>query len=147
MIYLALLGAALLALGLWKNQNGGQNTDIPLTIRLMAEAIQTFEGWFPGSKSYRNNNPGNLRYTAWTQGQGATGQDSTGFSVFPTYEIGYAALTSLLMLRVRQHPDWTILDLFNSYAPPSDNNPTQTYAATVAKNAGVTVDTKLGELA
>lgn len=144
MIYLALLGAALIALALSKNQNMG---DEPLTIRLMADAIQTFEGWFPGSHSYRNNNPGNLKFTTWTQGQGATGQDSSGFAVFPNYETGRTALTALLMLRVRQHPEWTILDLFNSYAPPSDNNPTAQYAATVAKNAGVTVDTKLGELA
>lgn len=144
MIYLVLVGAALVALALYKGQS---MSDEPLTIRLMADAIQGFEGWFPGSRSYRNNNPGNLKYTAWTHGQGATGQDSTGFAVFPNYETGRAALTSLLMLRVRQHPEWTILDLFNSYAPPSDNNPTAQYAATVAKKAGVTADTKLGELA
>src|SRR4051812_25836093 len=32
-------------------------------IRKWADAIQLHEGWFVGSKSYRNNNPGNLRVT------------------------------------------------------------------------------------
>lgn len=144
MIYAAVLGVALILFALRENQNMAGE---PLSIRLMADAIQAFEGWLPGTRSYRNNNPGNLKFTTWTHEQGATGQDSAGFAVFPNYETGRAALTALLMLRVRQHPEWTLLDLFNSYAPPSDNNPTQTYAATVAKKAGVTVDTKLGDLA
>lgn len=142
MIYLWLIGAVLVVVALMNKAA----TDNPTVIELMADAIQRFEGWAPGTRSYRNNNPGNLKYTAWTKEQGATGQDTGGFAVFPDYETGRNALLSLLLLRARQHPDWTILDLFDSYAPASDGNPTVRYAETVAKAVGVTMDAQLGEL-
>lgn len=119
---------------------------VPGAILGLAEAIKAFEGFYPGSRAYRNNNPGNLKYTSWTRGQGATHADDKGFSVFPDYATGWKALLALLMLRRRQHPDWSILDLMMSYAPPSDGNPTGAYAASVAKHVGGDINTKLGEL-
>lgn len=113
----------------------------------LAEAIKEFEGFAPGTRAWRNNNPGNLKFTAWTQQQGAIRADDKGFAVFPDFQTGFRALVALLELRRRQHPDWSILDLMMSYAPPSDNNPTGKYAQFVASKIGARIDTKLSELA
>ena len=48
-----------------------------------AEAIKYEEGWFANSRSYRNRNPGNLKYTSLTASLGATGKDSGNFCIFP----------------------------------------------------------------
>lgn len=116
------------------------------SLEKLAAAIQKFEGWFAGSRSQRNNNPGNLRYTSWTAAQGAVGKDSGGFAIFPSYSVGWTALLNLLRLRRSQHPDWTILDLFNSYAPPTEND-TNRYAQFAANALGVPVNTRLRDLA
>jgi len=125
---------------------------VPGSILALANAIKIFEGWYPGSRAYRNNNPGNLkdadgRLTTkdWPTQWGAYKLDDKGFYIFGTAEQGFAALVHLLQVRVRQHPEWSILDLFFSYAPPSEND-TQRYAAFVAKHVGADVNTKLGEL-
>jgi len=116
----------------------------------IANAIQVFEGWKAGpppSKSYRNNNPGNLRYSSWEAAYNCTGQDSTGFAIFPTYQDGFNALVHLLQTRATQNPGWTIFDLFNSYAPSSDNNNPTQYASFVAGHVGIDPNTTLGSLA
>jgi hypothetical protein len=112
----------------------------------LASAIQKFEGYYKGSKSYRNNNPGNLRYSGWETSFGAIGTDSTGFAIFDTYAHGFAALVDLLTRRAASNPNWTLLDLFNSYAPSSDNNNPNQYAAFVAQQTGLDVNTTLGSL-
>lgn len=54
----------------------------------LALAHQTHEGWFPGSMSYRNNNPGNLR-----------GKDGA-FQIFPSYQAGFTALQNDLQAKI-----------------------------------------------
>jgi hypothetical protein len=112
----------------------------------MARAIQRFEGWVPGSRSFRNNNPGNLRYADWEKSFGAVNKDPQGFAIFGTYEQGFSALIHLLGMRVTQHPEWTVYDLFNSYAPASDGNDPQSYAQYVASALGIDATTQLGGL-
>jgi hypothetical protein len=51
-------------------------------------AIQSFEGWFPGSVSYRNKNPGNLKYTGQRK---AIGRDAQNHAIFASYKDGYDA--------------------------------------------------------
>jgi len=53
-------------------------------LEAIADAIMEFEGWKPGSRSYRNRNPGNLEHGAKV--------GSKGCDVFPTFVEGYAAL-------------------------------------------------------
>ncbi len=48
-----------------------------------------------GSRSWRNNNPGNLRYTWFARDHRAIGT-AGGFAVFPDYPTGRAALSALL---------------------------------------------------
>jgi hypothetical protein len=115
-------------------------------IEAIADAIMKFEGWAPGSKSYRNRNPGNL-------------EDSNGnYHVFQSLVEGYSALLSDLRAKFQGKtktglgPDSTLIQLMMKYAPPTDNNPTQAYTdficGWVTKALGITVtqDTPLKEL-
>lgn len=49
-----------------------------------------------GSRSWRNNNPGNIKYTETTRAFGAIGQDKDGFAIFPDVQTGRNAMISLL---------------------------------------------------
>lgn len=116
----------------------------------LAQAVQQEEGYYPGSRAYRNQNPGNLRYA----GQyGSTGADDAGFAVFPDYQTGFNALVNQLQLDATRHPDWTILDFVSNYAPSSDNNVPVQYAQNVStylNGNGYQVDpnsTTLGQFA
>lgn len=124
----------------------GVSTAVESGIKKFAAAIQQFEGYLPTHRSVRNNNPGNLKYSAWEDKYGVIGTDDKGFAIFDTFEGGWNALLDLINRRIRQHPEWSILDFFMVYAPPSDNNPTNSYAEFVAKQLGVSVDTKIGDL-
>lgn len=112
-------------------------------------AIQQFEGWFPGSTSYKNNNPGNLKYVGQRL---AIDKDSRGFCIFLNYNDGYTELRNMLTnaatgrLAPLYRADMTVLEFYMKYAPPSDNNPTNAYASFVAKALGVTVDTPIKKL-
>ncbi len=108
----------------------------------LASSIQSMEGWYPGSLSYRNNNPGNLR--PGSLAVGATGTNG-GYAVFPDYQTGYNALVGLI-----QSPGYwnlTLAQFFAKYAPSADNNNPSAYAANVAAQLGVDANTPLSQLA
>ena len=121
----------------------------------MAEAIKAFEGWEApnpenprGSRSYRNNNPGNLRGQVWVTYHGAIGLDHKNFAIFPTYEHGWNKLLFQLEIAATgrskvYNPEMSLTDFFKVYAPASDDNHPQTYANYVAKFMGLDVSTKL----
>jgi hypothetical protein len=104
-----------------------------------ADAIMRFEGWDPQTRSYVNRNPGNLRLG------GGHPSDMGGYTIFPDLPTGYSALLRELQSKFSGHnthgigPMSTLLALFNIYAPPSDNNPTNEYAAFVAKWVGLAI--------
>ena len=100
-------------------------------IQLIAEAIQIHEGWFPpsaknprGSVSYRNKNPGNLKFAGQRE---AIGRDERGFAIFPTVEAGQRALLNDINAKFTRNPNLTIEGLISVYAPSSDNNNEQAY--------------------
>lgn len=110
-----------------------------------ADAIQWYEGWYAGSRSYRNNNPGNIRYIGQKR---ATGKDSAGFCIFANYQDGRQELVDLLVRASSgkssiYNPEMTLLEFYQKYAPSSDGNYPQTYAKAVAKRMGVSVDIKI----
>lgn len=116
-----------------------------LSFQALGLAIQTAEGWFPGSRSYRNNNPGNLRYAGQA---GATGADDSGFAIFDSYDDGFAALINQLQLDASRNPNWTLQDFVNNYAPPSDNNNDTTYLNNILSNLpGASATSILGSFA
>jgi hypothetical protein len=119
-------------------------------IRLWALAIQSHEGYYAGSRSFRNKNPGNIRYSGLFTSL-AIGKDSSGFCVFETYEKGLDALEILLTracsgLSSVYSPNDTLLSFYEKYAPSSDGNHPLSYATAVANKIGVPIGTKIKEL-
>lgn len=111
-------------------------------LETMAEAIKEFEGWSEGSRSWRNNNPGNLRWSKFQDGV------RNGFSYFKDYETGWKALLFQIEIafdgRSKAYkPTDTILKFFQKYAPSSDNNHPEVYAKYVADKLAVDVGTTL----
>ena len=99
-------------------------------LRDLALAHQMHEGWYPGSKSFRNNNPGNLR--------GAFGV----FIHFPTYGVGLAALEGDLKAKIsgvapsiqrymknsgKSYSQLVMIDYVSIYAPSADFNSPVSY--------------------
>lgn len=134
---------------LYKGKKIGSSV-IDIIIGTMADAIQEFEGWYPESRSFRNNNPGNLR---WFNGagtipwSGATGLDAENHVVFDTYENGRMALAYQLTLaftgrsRVYSLSD-TLYDFFGKYAEGNQ----VAYAESVAARLGVSANATLASL-
>lgn len=91
----------------------------------MADAIKSFEGWYPGSRSYRNNNPGNLRWFGssipWA---GAIGTDESGHVIFDSEASGMDALKHQLRLMLTGQSSVyslsdTLYEVFQKYAEGS----------------------------
>lgn len=102
-----------------------------MTIRDLAQAIARFEGFRPGTRAYRNNNPGNLRYVGQA---GATGADGQGFAIFQDQADGWRALERQIELDAgRGH---TLASFFTKYAPSHEND-TNRYTSTVAGWLGI----------
>lgn len=103
-----------------------------------ALAIQEFEGWTPGSASYRRNNPGNLKNVNGT------------FKTFATYRDGMNALEDYLRRACTGNhraykPTYTLKQFFATYAPDGDVI-VSNYASFVARRLGVPVDKQIKEL-
>lgn len=119
-------------------------------LEAVADAIMAFEGWKPATRSYQNRNPGNLEFGEKI--------DAKNYDIFPDFVSGYSALLRELRSKFtganthRIGPSSTLLELFNVYAPPSDDNPTNAYCVFVAdwvsKATGktVTLVTKLSDI-
>jgi len=116
------------------------------TLKKFGEAIKKHEGWFAGSRSFRNNNPGNLRWSPSQEGM------RDGFAFFNTYEEGWKALLHDLRIKfsgqsiTAVRADSTILHFFQVYAPSGDNNNPKIYAEFVAGQFGVPISTRLCDL-
>lgn len=102
-------------------------------------AIQQYEGWYPGSKAYRNNNPGNIRAV------------DGSFLVFPTYEKGFAYLKDYVTRACTgkhkaYQPTYTISQFFGVYAPTLDRNDPDKYAQFVADKIKLPITTQIKDL-
>lgn len=106
----------------------------------VASTIQTIEGWFPGSISYSNNNPGNLR-PAGQPGCTAVSTASGQFCSFPSYSAGLAALDNQISLDASR--GLTIAQFAAKYAPAQDSNDPASYAAQIAAATGLSVNDPL----
>lgn len=96
-----------------------------------------------GSRSWRNNNPGNIRYTQFARNQGAIGT-AGGFAVFADVDSGRAALLSLLIGPT--YISLTISAAISRYAPPNEND-TANYERLIARLTGLDVTRVLSTLA
>ncbi len=119
-------------------------------IEKMALAIMNFEGYYQGSRSQRNNNPGNIRWSSsnfpsWMKG--ATGIDETGHVIFNSFESGWNALISLLKMMFNNtssiyNSGMTLYQVFQKYAEGNQKS----YAESVARALGVSASSTLEEI-
>ncbi len=117
-----------------------------LKVKCVGGVVQERKG---GTISWRNNNPGNLKYGDFAKTCGAVGVGHGGHAVFPDYDTGLKAQKILLFTNQRGYNVMSILNALKKYAPVSDpafkNEPAK-YAAFVAKKLGVKDDTMLYSL-
>lgn len=130
------------------------NTKPRASLDAFCKAIEVFEGYYPpgpaypiGSRSWRNKNPGNLRYV----GQIGATPDKQNFCIFKTYDDGFAALKGMVQRAIEGKSKWykpsmTFTQFFEVYAPGYDSNDPNRYAHFVAEKCGVPVDTRISEL-
>ena len=109
--------------------------------------IKRHEGWFFGSRSQRNNNPGNCRYSSvgYLPIYGKVGKDDKNFAIFKDYETGYLYLKNLVKHKVNKNPSWNFYQFFEVYAPSFEND-SKRYAEIVAKSCGVSPTTTLSKI-
>ena len=110
-----------------------------------AVAPSSSTGKTGGSRSWRNNNPGNIKFGQFAKSHGATGQDSGGFAIFPTMEAGAAAQEALLF--GGSYRNLSIAAALEKYSPAADNNPhNAARIADVSRSTGVSASTRLSDL-
>ena len=97
-----------------------------------------------GSLTWRANNPGALRSSKLTKRMGEIGITANGFAIFPNESVGRSA--QIALLKTPNYQNKTIRQAINIYAPASDGNNPQSYAARVARELGVSVDTPMRNL-
>lgn len=83
------------------------------------------------------NNPGNIKLvpgTVW-QGQVLPG-DSSVFVTYINLPYGYRALFKVIQSKINRGLN-TINSIIYDYAPPGDNNPTESYVNFIENNTGI----------
>ena len=114
-------------------------------VTILALAIKRVEGYYPASRSWRDNNPGNLEET------GTAGKDGV-YAKFATYEDGWERLLMDVRMKMHEHPDKSLFQVMEIYAPAADHNDPKSYASFIAHTlatdlaADITVDTTMASL-
>lgn len=78
-------------------------------------------------RGIRNNNPGNIRFNPANDWLGQVGQDDAGYAIFETPEHGIRAMRILLTNYYNAYGLDTVDQVISRWAPPGDNNPTDSY--------------------
>jgi hypothetical protein len=97
-----------------------------------------------GTKSWRNNNAGNIRYGEYAQKMGAIGKDKDGFAIFPDEATGDEARKKLIFAS-NSYKNLSLNDAIARYAPPNENN-TSLYQKTISKAAGLSGNERMSSL-
>lgn len=117
-------------------------------------AVQKHEGWIlnPPSRSVRNHNPGNCRYSSvgYLDKYLPVGKDKDNFAIFKDYATGFLYLKNLVLQKAKKHPLWDLYTFFGDphegWAPDSDGNNSKHYAEVVALALNVPPTWKIGNL-
>ena len=77
-------------------------------LTLLCEGMKTYEGWYPGSRSYRNNNPGNCKYSSvgYLPIYQPVKRDKDNFAIFKDVATGSLYHRNLLKSKAKEHPTW-----------------------------------------
>lgn len=144
---LSLIKKGFLALVLGKKSDPELNGPIPAfhTRGMDSRKIETTpaiqKSPATGTRGMRNNNPSNIKYSAFARSHGAVGKDSDGFAIFPSMASGEAATQALLGIYLSSGRN-TPSKVISSWAPSNENN-TPAYIASVSKQTGLGADQKL----
>ncbi len=95
-----------------------------------------------GTRAWRNQNPGNIRYSEFSRRMGAIGT-AGGFAVFPDEETGMRAISELM--RTDTYSKLTIAGAISRYAPPSENN-TAGYHRRIGELTGLSINRRVSDL-
>lgn len=95
-----------------------------------------------GSRSWHNNNPGNIRSGSFANSHGAIGQ-AGGFAVFPDEETGLRASEALL--RGRRYSGLTIDEAVARRSPPNENDTSRTQVL-IGQFSGLSGTLKINDL-
>lgn len=98
---------------------GDDNTISSMSTSDLANLIQQHEGWTPGSRSFRNNNPGNMKV------HGDLGVDEGGFGVFSSPDKGTQALQGQISSFQQRFPHWSPTNLAARWLGSNTGDPTQ----------------------
>ena len=93
-----------------------------------------------GTRTWRNNNPGNLRPGTISRRNSQIGV-AGGFAIFPNYKAGHAALVDLL---INVYGNRDLVALIKAYAPNSEND-SRKYLRYLRKKTGVKDGRKIKE--
>ena len=106
-----------------------------------------------GSRSYRNKNPGNCKYSSvgYDPKYGKVGRDPDNFAIFPTVALGNLYLRNFITQCfqgkvARYSPTMTITQFFEVYSPDKNPDVPRNYARVVAKAVGRSVDDVISSL-
>ena len=88
----------------------------------------------------RQRNPGNIRPGAGFIGESG---DGGGYATFGSDDEGLRAIQRLLMTYGDKYDIKTLRQLANRYAPPSDNNPTDSYIDFLSDKTGIGADDEI----
>jgi hypothetical protein len=94
------------------------------------------------SRSFKNNNPGNIRWGSWAESRGAVNAD--GYAKWGTPIQGLSAMVALLS--IKSYRDLTIREAIQRYAPAADHNSPQEYSDYVLHRSWVPEDVKIGQM-
>ena len=95
------------------------------------------------SRSFRNNNPGNIRFGPFAESRGAK-DDGEGYAKWETPIQGLSALVALL--GVKSYRDMTVRGAIARYAPAGDHNSPSEYADYIMHRSWVPEDVTIGNL-
>ncbi len=90
--------------------------------------------------SFKNNNPGNIRYN--NKIRGVIGRSVNGFAIFANRWSGLAAMRRLLNGYIGKGFN-TLTKIINRYAPAADSNKPDIYISFVSKKTGINPEQKL----
>lgn len=104
-----------------------------------ADKLFCFKG---GTRSWRNNNPGNIIYGTFAAKHGAIGM-ADRFACFPDKQTGQKAL--LALLKTSTYQKCTLEQAIYKYAPPCEND-TSCYLNHIVRHLDVPANTLLSNL-
>lgn len=117
----------------WRDNNIGSINIIPGSVTNSGSVALTGE-----ARGIRNNNPGNIKYSAANNWTGQTGTDGT-FSKFNTAINGFRAMARILKTYQSSYGLNTISKMAARWAPASENN-VSAWASNVALGSGIGIN-------